>query len=217
MSERRTRRADRPRARRAGRTRTVLAAVGIVALVPLGITIAAYSDDAGLGLAASGIGSVDRFDIGLVSSGTVVQGDGMPGALWTVEGAERLVPGGAIDAQVKVFNNSPRLPADTTMTVVVRDVTGPDITPHLRFTATAGDGTVLFERVAIDEATGSLGSLAARGAPALVEGDAFSQAAPGSAELVTVRIEYLDVPGVEALNGGRSALDLRFDASSGAS
>lgn len=204
--------------RRPGAIRAGLAGFGLILLVPMGLTVAAYSDEAALGLGSAGIGSEDRFDIGLVSQGSVLQADPPTGAPWTVTGASELVPGRTITTEVPVFNNTPRLLADTTLTVVARDggVGGgvPDITPHLRFTATSADGGVLFEDAPLTDASGSIGALAARGSAALDAGASFVPGAAGSLETVTLSIEYLDEPGVEALNGGQAAISLRFDATS---
>ncbi len=202
--------------RRPGSLRAGIAGIGLVVLMSAGATAAGYTDEAALGL--GGIGSTERFDIGVVSQGTALQADLPTGAPWAVTGADALVPGRTITTEVPVFNNTSRLLADATLSIVARDGgvgSGvPDITPHLRFTATLADDSILFEDAELAEASGGIGALAARGTVPLAGGDPFTPGAPGSLDTITLSIEYLDEPGVEALNGGQSALSLRLDASS---
>ncbi|GMA29089.1 hypothetical protein [Arenivirga flava] len=198
--------------------RTGVAVLGLLVLLAAGTTGAAHTDGARLGLGGAGIGPSERFDIGLVSQGRALQADLPSGAPWAVPGAGELVPGRTITTELPVFNNTPRLLADTAIAIVAREGgTGdgvPDITPFLRFTATLASGAVLFEDAVLADASGSLGALAPRGAPPLDGGEAFTPGEPGSLDTITLSIEYLDEPGVEALNGGQSALSLRFDAGS---
>lgn len=184
------------------------------------VTTAAYNDQANLNLGAEGIGFAHRFDIGVVlPDGTVQQADDPEGVDWAVEGASTLVPGRSVTTSIPVFNNTPTLDADTTFEVVLRNTDGsvapatPNITPHLRFTAEI-DGAVLFSNVPWSDAHGALGELAARGSSALTEGDAYIAGAVDSERSLDLTITYLDEPGVEALNGGQSALSVRFNAQS---
>lgn len=217
------------RARRSVRSLVlgVAAALGVVTLGTWGlvqVTSAAYNDTADLnvgnGTAASGIGSPDRFDLGIVrADNVVIQADAAGGADWVVPGAATLVPGHSVTTDIPVFNNTPKLRAATTFKVVLRNTDGtvagrPNITPFLRFTAKKADGTVLFTGKTYDQATASLGTLGARGAAALVAGATYSAGAAGASDTVTLTITYLDVAGVEALNGGQSAVSVRFDATS---
>lgn len=202
------------------RLRAALAAGTALLLGAVATSSAAYVDQANLNLGAR-IGSPDRFDIGLVlPDGTVAQADTDAGVDWVVAGAEDLVPGHAVTTEIPVFANTPVLGADTTVEVVLRGADGavapdvPNITPALRFTAWTSDGAVLFSDVGWADARGSLGVLAARGGDPLAEGEAYAAGSPGSAETVTLTVAYPDAPGVEDLNGGRSALALRFDATS---
>lgn len=197
-----------------------LAIVGGVAAVAGGVTSAAYTDQANLNLAGdAGVGYAGRFDIGVVlPNGTVEQADSPDGYAWAVPGAATLVPGHELVTQIPVFNNTADLLARTTMTVIARNGDGavsatvPNITPFLRFTAVTGSGTVLFSDATLADAHASLGDLAARAQTPLAQGDAYAAGASGSSATITLTIRYLDASGVEALNGGQSAVAVRFDA-----
>lgn len=198
----------------------LLGLCGALALGGIGATGASFTDLANAGL-GSGLGSPDPFDIAVVDGqGRVLQAGGPDGAEWAIPGADELLPGHAVTTAVTVFNNSPRLPAELELSIVPR--TGgtqvspsvPDITPHLRFTATLPDGTVLFEDVALAGATAALPALDRSDRAAQAEAAIHEPAATASSTAVTLTIDYLDEPGVESLNGGQSALALRFDATS---
>lgn len=206
-------------ARRTGRLRLV-ASAGVLLAAGALVSSAAYVDQANLNL-GGGIGFPHAFDVGLVlPDGTVEQADTDAGFDWAVTGAETLVPGGSVTTTVPVFNNTPTLAADTVVQVVLRNGDGtvnpgvPNITPFLRFTAQDQDGTVLFEDATWDAAHGAVGLLTPRGSGSLAAGDTYAPGASGSEGSVTLTVEYLDEPGVEALNGGQAALALRFDATS---
>lgn len=218
-----------PNSRAAGAHRTLrrrLAAVAILAVAggavvfASGVTSAAYNDQANLNMAGdAGLGYAGRFEIGVVlPNGTVEQADGPSGYPWAVPGAAALVPGHDLVTQIPVFNNTAGLLATTTMTVIARNGDGavsttvPNITPFLRFTAVTGRGAVLFSDATLADAHASLGSLAARSVAPLAQGDAYTAGASGSSTTITLTIRYLDAPGVEALNGGQSAMAVRFDA-----
>lgn len=206
--------------RRSGRLRLV-ASAGVLLAAGTLVSSAAYVDEATLTLGDTGIGFPYTFDIGAVlPDGTVVQADSDAGVDWVVAGAATLVPGGSVTTTVPVFNNTPTLAADTVVEVVLRNGDGsvapgvPNITPFLRFTAQDQDGTVLFEDVTWDAASAPVGLLAPRGTDAVTAGDTYAAGATGSEGQITLTIDYLDEPGVEELNGGQSALALRFDATS---
>ncbi|MDD7960931.1 hypothetical protein [Microbacterium thalli] len=214
------------RAQRARRRSTrgaalrLAAAAGMLAFGAISISAAALADSATLGLGANGIGFEGRFAIGTVSlDGTVEQVIADGPAERPIPEAALLVPGGSISIEIPVFNNTERLAADTTVTVVAAGGDGavadvPNITPYLRFTAVDPAGNELFSAATWDEATGSLGVLAPRGDLPLTDGDAFAPGAEGSAQTLVLTIDYLDEPGTEELNGGLSALSVRFDATS---
>lgn len=209
---------------RLGWVRVVLAG-GVLLAATASLTAAAITDRAGLNLGSgadsSGVGSLDRFDIGVVTpTGTVEQADGPAGYDWTVSGAETLVPGHEVTTVLPVFNNAETFGADTTMTVVLRNGDGrvsdsvPNITSFLRFSAKTSDGTVLFADARVAGARAALGVLAPRGTSALAQGDTFVAGAAGSSTSVTLTIRYVDEPGVEKYNGGQSAVAVTFAASS---
>ncbi|MDQ1129963.1 hypothetical protein [Microbacterium sp. SORGH_AS_0888] len=221
-----TTRAQR-RERRRTRRRTATAALrvglafGAVAITGLALSSAAYTDRANLNLGGAGIGFDGRFDIGVVlPDGTVEQADGPTGYDWIVAGAEELVPGHSVTTEIPVFNNTERLAADTTVSVVLRNGDGtvapgvPNITSFLRFSAVDDAGTTLFTDATWDQAHASLGALEVRGAAALAQGDAYVAGQVDSARTVTLTIAYRDDPGVEDYNGGQAALAVRFDAAS---
>jgi len=208
------------RSHRSGRRRLAVSA-GVLLLAGTLVSSAAFVDQATLNLGGGGIGFPYTFDIGAVlPDGTVEQADTDAGYDWVVDGAQTLVPGGSVSTTVPVFNNTPTLAADTTVEVVLRNGDGtvaagiPNITPFLRFSATDQAGTALFTDVTWDAARATLGLLAPRGAAELSAGDAYTAGQVGSEGAVTLTIDYLDVPGVEAFNGGQAALALRFDATS---
>ncbi|MBP6685437.1 MAG: hypothetical protein KA158_08430 [Leucobacter sp.] len=209
---------------RFSRRASILGVAGLagagVAVALTATTMAALSDEANLNVGAAGVGSSHAFDIGVVvPGGTVEQADGDDGFDWEVPGAQELIPGHALTTEIPVFNNTPKLGAATSFRVVLRNGDGsvapgtPNITPHLRFTAKVS-GVEVFSDVAWEEARGSLGQLVARDAAPLSQGDAYVAGPAGSEERLELTIVYLDEAGVEELNGGQSALAVRFDAES---
>ncbi|MGO4431729.1 hypothetical protein AB4Y88_00065 [Paenarthrobacter sp. RAF9] len=208
--------------RRPGGTRLAIVGATLIigVLASVGATAASFVDRANLNISSEGIGSPYRFDIGIVTpANTVEQADGPNGYDLSVNGAAALVPGHSVTTTIRVFNNTPELNAATTLSLVARNGDGtvaagiPNITPYLRFTATTSAGT-LFSAVKLDQATASLGQLAARQAAPLIAGATYTPGPAGSQSDVTLTIDYLDAPGVEALNGGQSAITVKFDATS---
>jgi len=207
-------------ARRTGRRR-LIASVGTLLVAGTLVSSAAFVDQANLNLGGAGIGFPYTFDIGVVlPDGTVEQADTDAGFDWTVDGSETLVPGGSVTTTIPVFNNTPTLSSDTVFKVVLRNGDGtvapgvPNITPFLRFTAQDQAGTALFTDATWDAASGAVGLLQARGSDALDAGASYTAGAAGSEGTITLTINYLDAPGVEALNGGQAALAVRIDATS---
>lgn len=211
------------RERRRPRTgrRRLGAAAGVLLVAGTVVSSASYEDEATLGLAGAGIGFPHAFAIGVVAAdGTAEPADAEEGVEWSVEGAESLVPGGSVSTVVQVFNNTPTLDADTVFAVVARGGDGavaegvPNITPHLRLSAQDQDGVVIFSDVPWEQARGPLGRLVARGSEPLAAGDVYAAGPAGAERQITLTIDYLDEPGVEALNGGQAALSLMIDATS---
>lgn len=201
--------------------RRLIASAGVLLAASTLVSSAAYVDEANLNVGNVGVGFAGTFDIGVVlPDGTVEQADTDTGFDWTVEGAERLVPGGSVTTTIPVFNNTPNLAADTVFEVVLRNGDGsvatdiPNITPYLRFTAQDSGGAVLFSEATWDTARGPVGLLTARGTDPQAPGDPYVPGAQGSGNEITLTIDYLDAPGVEDFNGGQAALSVRFDATS---
>ncbi|MFC7405011.1 hypothetical protein [Georgenia alba] len=215
--------AGRHAARRNHRARTVLVLVVLVAvtalLVSTRLTSAAFTDAETASLSA-GSGA---FDIVVVGSDGVVHQAPLDAPLaLPVDGEDALVPGRTITVEVGLANNGDA-PAALTLTPAASAVAGaPDIGDHLRFTVLAGDGTAVVGDAG-DPATGvraedlsavALGTLAARGADPLDDGDPWVPGADGSRADLRILVHYLDADGTEALNGGRTALTLTINATS---
>ncbi|MGC4151979.1 MAG: hypothetical protein QM628_02720 [Propionicimonas sp.] len=191
----------------------------VAAVATIAVSAAAYYDHANMNLGMDGIGSNNRFDIAVVKADdTVIQADAPAGVNWAIPGSDKLVPGRSVTTDIPVFNNSPALGADVVMTVLADGDgsvgTAPNITSLLLFSAELSDGTSLFSEVSLAQASASMGTLVARGADALEEGDAYTPGEAGSEEVVTLTVAYPDENGVEDYNGGQSALRIRFDAES---
>lgn len=200
---------------------TTVAAAAVLGAAAL--TAASYTDEAHLGLGTAGVGSTEAFDVVLLAAdGTVHQA--APGAPLPVDLPDRdqLVPGRTVDATLRVANNHPDIAAGVSATLAAQPVPGvPDITPFIRVTVLAEDGTVVLGSAADRPEAGArpgtpatLGTLAPRGAAPLPDAGAWSDAAPGSVTSLTVRVHLLDDPATEALNGGRADLTVRLDATS---
>lgn len=203
-----------------GKTRIILAA-GAVAAVLAVTTGASSVDQASMNLGGgTGIGFAHRFDIALVHDGLVEQADSDGGVDWAIEGAESLVPGKSISTVIPVFNNTESLRSAVNFSLALRNGDGsvsetvPNILPFLRFSAIDGEGEPLFSNVPWDKASASLGVLAARSTTALNQGDSYVAGAASSDGEVKLTISYLDLPGVEKLNGGQASIAVHFDATS---
>lgn len=214
------RRARLRKARRGDAARAAIAA-GALLLAGLGVSSAALTDQANLNLGTEGIGFAGVFDIAVVTpDGLVEQATEPTGYDWAVPDADQLVPGHEISTDVSVFNNTERLAADVTFALVLRNGDGtvspgvPNIAPLLRFSAVNAAGDPLFTDVTWDQATASLGTLAARDLDPLADGDPYVAGAAGTATSFTLTIAYPDAPGVENYNGGQAALGIRFHSSS---
>ncbi len=210
----------RARKRTRGATVRLVCASGALLLGATSISAAMLTDDSNLGLGATGIGFDGRFDLAVVTpDGSVEQVQEIGGEELVIDAARSLVPGRSVSVDIPVFNNTTQLAAETTFEIVAAGgdgaVTGvPNITPHLRFSATDASGTVLVDDVAWEDASGVLGILAARDSAPLVDGVPYVAGAVGSEQTLRLTIEYVDGPALEALNGGQSALSVRFHATS---
>jgi hypothetical protein len=211
------------------RRRQLVVVVGVLALslgagMAFGIatTSAALTDAAHLDAGTAGVGSSDPFSIVLVDAGTAHAAE--PGAPLPLDvpGADALVPGRTVEATVRVANNHRAIAADLSITVGAVPVAGtPDITPHLRLTVLDPAGHVIVGDPAGTPESGApfgtrvpLGRLAGRGAPPVADGAPWTPGADDSATSITVRVHLLDVPATSTLNGGRSRITVRFDATS---
>ncbi len=219
-----TRRPARAWHRRPGRRTTVgVVAVALAGGAVLGSTTttsAAYTDDATLRLGSTGLGSTAPFDVVLVEDGTARQAG--PGAEVRLPGAEDgLVPGRTVEHELVVANNDPHVAAALTLTVDAAPVPGtPDITPHLRVTVLAQDGTALAGDPAAPAAGAlpgtpvAVGVVGSRGAGPVPDGAPWAAGADGSTTRVRVLLHYVDHPATAALNGGRATVGLRVGATS---
>ncbi|QZN86814.1 hypothetical protein [Cellulomonas sp. C5510] len=213
---------------RSRRRTSLVALVGttVVTAAVLGttaLTAASYTDEAHLGLGTAGVGSAQPFDVVLLAAdGTVHQAaPGTPLPL-DLPDHDQLVPGRTVDATLRVANNHPDIASAVSATLAAEPVPGtPDITPFLRVTVLAEDGTVLLGSGADRPQDGArpgtpadLGTLAPRGAEPLPDAGAWLDAAPGSVTSLTIRVHLLDDPATEALNGAQAHLTARLDATS---
>ncbi|UTX53809.1 hypothetical protein [Leucobacter aridicollis] len=193
------------------------------------LTWATYSDFANvnLGGGGEGIGSSSKFDIALVDAdGTVQQADDDAGIDWPIPNAESFVPGRTISAAVPVFNNSKTYTGELSLVVeAIGDGavgSAPNITKFIRFSAVDSDsGDVIFgdpeapqDGVPLAQAAAAVGELAARGADALEQGDAYVAGAAGAERTIEVFLHYVDAAETADYNGGQTALRVRFAAQS---
>lgn len=198
--------------------------LGLLAMLGVGTTVAAFTDASRLSLGTDGIGA-EPYDLAVVTAeGLVSSANPADGVAVAIDGEETLAPGRTISMRLSVFNNSPSL--NSTARLAVEPVgtgqvgTAPNISSYLRITvvddATGGvlvGGSATDPRLGapLSSASGSLGMLPARGSDALAVGQVWEEgAAPESRRDVTVMVHFLDSPGAENLNGGRSAMVARF-------
>jgi hypothetical protein len=218
------------------RTRIIVGSLGVavlgagVAVIPA-LTTAAWSDGAYLN--TQEVGGKNNFDIGLVEGGaldasgllqggTVRQASGT-GVAWEIPGADRLVPGQTISANIGVFNNSPGLDADVIMRIEPTQASSLDIADYLVFSVTdVATGTKIVDSLYINDfnKVGAEFMLASRGADSeLGDGDPFAASDGASARLFRVDITYSESTAdgrqeTESLNGGKAYLRAAFDAAS---
>ncbi|MHA3684884.1 hypothetical protein ACXR2W_11590 [Leucobacter sp. HY1908] len=197
----------------------LLLATGTLLLTGALATAAVLTDWANLNLGGTGIGSANKFDIGVViPAGTVEQADTDKGFDWRIKDSDALVPGGTIETEIPVFNNTPKIDAVVDFRLLLKGNQGavpgkPNITEFLRFSAKL-DGVELFADKPWEEAVGTLGKLEPRGKAPLAHGDVFVDGDSGSRQNLVLTITYLDDPQTVDFNGGQSALAIRFDAQS---
>ncbi|WP_448058829.1 hypothetical protein [Cellulomonas hominis] len=198
-----------------------LGAVFAAGLGTPGVTEAAQLDQANLD---AGIGNAHKFDIALVKDGLLQQADVGEGLVWSISGADALVPGHTVSTVIPVVNNGPY---DAEVSMTVQDVgTDPSDPVELyRWTVQdavtgevlAGDATnPLASTVVFADVSSGVGSfvLLARGADPVDDGAAWTDGAAGSARQLKVTIAYPDSPSAQAHNGGSARLRVVFDAES---
>jgi hypothetical protein len=202
---------------------------GVIALVFVGSSFAAYSDVARLNVGPDGLGSTAKFDIGVVSpTSTFAQATTAGSVLIPVTGGDALVPGRSVTTDVVVANNSQYKAA--LAVAVVAGGTGntgavgaaPNITSFLRFSvqdlttnAYLFGGAAPAAAVPIASASGTTGPLTGRVAAPLADGAVWVPGAAGSFRTLRVTIVYPDTPAANnSFNGGRSALLLSITGSS---
>ncbi|MFZ4895388.1 hypothetical protein ACL9RL_13135 [Plantibacter sp. Mn2098] len=195
--------------------RTRIAAIPLLLLVlfgGLGVTSAVMTQRANVNVAGIGTG---RFEHGVVSSAGLAQAASAdaPYAL-SVDGAETLLPGGAVTADVTVFNNSPTVASTLDVFVEARGDgavgSAPNITPHLRLSVFDEDGTVLLDGAGVGTGLDTRVQLAARGQESIRPGEAFRAGAEGSVRTLRVQIAFERTAESVRLGGGLAGLDLRL-------
>ncbi|MFB9747009.1 hypothetical protein [Leifsonia shinshuensis] len=227
---------QRKRHRRPVRRRIALATIASGALVvtatllTAGQTMSAFTDQAMLNLGTDGVGA-HPFDIVSVLPGEQVA-EALPGqgVAVPISGDDGFVPGRTITVDLGVANNTPDLAAAVTVTVKPSDPGGtgqvgssPNITPFLRVTVVdtttgallvGGSATDPTQGAPVASASGVIGRLAPRGAPALADGSTWVPGNAGSRHDLTITLFYVDTPDTAAYNNGRSALEVEFDGTS---
>lgn len=201
-----------------------LAAGGLVlavAVTGVSVTAAAFRDRAHL---TTSVGSSTPFALVLVDAEGLTRPAPVDAPLVVpVDGADALVPGRTVSVPLTVANNHPDIAAAIGLTLTAERVDQtPDLTPELRYSVLAADGTPLVG--GDDPADGlpvgqrsELGGLAARGAPAAGPDTPWTGGAEGSTITVVLRLHLLDGPQTEALNGGQVAVSVTVDGTSVAS
>lgn len=202
---------------------------GIVVLMVVGTSFAAYSDVARLNVNADGLGSTAHFDIGVVSpTSTFAQATTGGSVLVPITGGDALVPGRSVTTDITVANNSHYRSALAVSVVAGgTEDTGavgaaPNITSFLRFSvqdlstsAYLCGGDTAEAAVPLASASGTTGPLVSRAATALIDGAAWVPGAVDSFRTLRVTIVYPDtVSANNTFNGGKSALRLLVTGSS---
>ncbi|MGH1523096.1 hypothetical protein ACRAWC_03010 [Leifsonia sp. L25] len=204
--------------RKTPRRRIALAAVAVGTLVlsaslfTVGATMSAFTDQAGLNVGPDGVGGAAFDIVSVLPDGNVAQA--LPGQAVTVPiaGDDGFVPGRSVTVDLGVANNSPQLAAALTVTVRPSDVTVVDTTTGTLLVG--GSATDPSQGATVAAATGVLGRLPARGAPALSDGAAWVDGSAGSRHDLSITLFYVDTPETAAYNGGQTALEVEFDGSS---
>lgn len=208
----------------------VLLVSGVVLAAFVSTSFGAYSDPANLNLSGTGLGSAEKFDIGVVSpTATFVEATTAGAVLFPVPGGDGLVPGGLVTTDVVVANNS-NYKAALNVAVVGGGTGGtgavgaaPNITSFLRFSvqdlstnAYVFGGATSGLAVPLATATGVVsGSLLARGATPLADGAPWVAGVVGSFRTLRVTIFYPNTAASNnSFNGGRSATVLSVTGSS---
>jgi hypothetical protein len=183
-------------------------------------TSAAQNDQANVNLSSI---AILRFAVGVLNpDGTVAEASTDAPLPLRFDNGSQLIPGGSASTELLVFNNSERLTNLVSLAVEtigdgsvdIDGTTHPNITKFLRFTVSDEDGNTLLDRVAVDDATLALPTLAARERAELEPGDRFTAGADGSAMTLRIRIDYVDSPETINYVTGLSALALVLQATS---
>ena len=206
---------------------TLAVTATLFAVVP---TVSAFTDQGRLNPGSNGLGGATFDILSVLPDGTVAQARPGEGVTVPIPGDDGFVPGRTITVDLGVANNSPLLAAAVTIAVKPADAAGtgqvagsPNITPFIRVTVVdsttgqllvGGSATDPSQGAAVADATGAVGRLAARGAPALADGGSWIDAAAGSRHDLTVTLFYVDTPETAAYNGGQTALEVEFDGAS---
>ena len=222
--------------RAAPRRRIALAAVAggtialTAALLMVGQTWSAFTDQAGLNAGPGGVGGATFDIVSVLPDGNVAQAQPGQGVTVPIAGDDSFVPGRTVTVDLGVANNSPSLAAAVSVAVKPSDPTGtgqvggsPNITPFLRVTIVdtttgellvGGSATDPSQGVAVADASAVTGRLPARGSAALPDGAPWLAGDDGSRHDLTITLYYLDTPETSAYNGGKTALEVEFDGTS---
>ncbi len=196
-------------------------------LLSAGVTVSAFTDKASLNVGRQGIGLNSPFDLVTVfPNGIVRQALPAQGVLLPVTGEQTFIPGRSVSVNLTVANNTPDLASSATVSVAPIGTgqvgSSPNITSFIRVTVfdtntqqllVGGSATNPALGVALN-ATGTIGRLNARGSAALAEGATWVADAAGSSRNLTIVLYYVDTPATSSFNGGQTALEVRFDATS---
>ncbi|WP_345839192.1 hypothetical protein [Microbacterium sp. X-17] len=200
------------------------------ALVTAGQTMSAFTDSALLNVGPDGIGSAPFDIVSILPGEQVAQAQPGQAVAVPIAGDDSFVPGRTVTVNLGVANNSPDLASAVTVTVKPSDPAGygqagssPNITGFLLVTVVdtttgqllvGGSATDPTQGVPVASASGVIGRLAPRGAPALSDGSAWVAGNVGSRHDLTISLYYQDTPPTVAYNFGQTALEVEFDGAS---
>lgn len=199
-------------------------------LLTTGQTMSAFTDAAMLDVGPDGIGSAPFDIVSILPGEQVAQARPGQGVTVPIAGDDSFVPGRTITVDLGVANNAADLAAAVTVAVKPSDPDGygesgssPNITWFLLVTVVdtttgqllvGGSATDPTQGVPVANASGVIGRLAPRGAPALSDGSTWVAGNAGSRHDLAISVYYPDTPATVAYNFGATALEVEFDGAS---